>query len=144
MRRFVYAALLVPLVVVPSSSQERKKKREPDPLMQAKLKESQTLLEGLTLNDLAKVQASAEKLLEISKAAQLRKAINTPAYENHANYFQRSAELAIEKAKAKNIDGATLAYVEMTVTCVRCHQYTREQGIGRLAPPIGARDGIGE
>ena len=144
MRRLLYAALLVPLLVVPSSSQERKKKREPDPLMAAKLKESQTLLEGLTLNDLAKVQASAEKLLEISKAAQLRKALNTPAYENHANYFQRSAELAIEKAKAKNIDGATLAYVEMTVTCVRCHQYTREQGIGRLAPPAATGDGIGQ
>ncbi|MBO0700747.1 MAG: hypothetical protein J2P46_20285 [Zavarzinella sp.] len=144
MRRLLYAALLVPLLVVPSSSQERKKKREPDPLMQAKLKESQTLLEGLTLNDLAKVQASAEKLLEISKAAQLRKAINSPAYEAHAAYFQRSAELLIEKAKAKNLDGATLAYTEMTVTCVRCHQYTREQGLGRLTPPAGTSDGIGE
>jgi hypothetical protein len=112
--------------------------------MQAKLKESQTLLEGLTLNDLAKVQASAEKLLEISKTAQLRKALNAPAYEQHANYFQRSTELVIEKAKAKNIDGATLAYVEMTVTCVRCHQYTREQGIGRLDLPTVTRDGIGE
>jgi hypothetical protein len=142
MRRLLYAALLVPLLVVPSSSQERKRKREPDPLMQAKLKESQTLLEGLALNDLAKVQASAEKLLEISKSAQLRKAVNTPAYESHANYFQRSAELAIEKAKAKSVDGATLAYVEMTVTCVRCHQYTREQGLGRLTLPRD--DGIGQ
>lgn len=144
MRRLLYAALLVPLLVVPSSSQERKRKREPDPLMQAKLKESQTLLEGLTLNDLAKVQTSAEKLLEISKAAQLRKAINSPAYEAHASYFQRSAELLIEKAKAKNLDGATLAYTEMTVTCVRCHQYTREQGLGRLTPLAGTSDGIGE
>src|SRR5215207_11396899 len=144
MPRFLYAALLVPLLVVPSSSQERKKKREPDPLMAAKLKESQTLLEGLTLNDLAKVQASAEKLVEISKTAQLRKALNTPQYDLHANTFQRSAETVIEKAKAKNIDGATLAYVEMTVTCVRCHQHTREQGLGRLAPPAGTRDGIGE
>lgn len=144
MRRLLYAALILPLVVVPSSSQERKKKREPDPLMTAKLKESQTMLEGLTLNDLAKVQASAEKLLEISKTAQMRKALNTPAYENNANHFQRAAELAIEKAKAKSIDGATLAYVEMTVTCVRCHQYAREQGIGRLAPPAGIGEGIGQ
>ena|SRR5215213_2640882 len=144
MRRLLYAALILPLVVVPSSSQERKKKREPDPLMAAKLKESQAMLEGLTLNDLAKVQASAERLLEISKAAQLRKASNAPAYEAHASYFQRSAELAVEKAKARNIDGATLAYVEMTVTCVRCHQYTREQGIGRLTAPAGIGDGIGQ
>ena len=143
MRRLLYATLLVPLLVVPSSSQEGKKKREPDPLMTAKLKESQTLLEGLTLNDLGKVQKSAEKLLEISKTAQMRKAVNSPAYELHANTFQRSAETVIEKAKAKSVDGATLAYVEMTVTCVRCHQYAREQGIGRLGPPAGTGDGIG-
>lgn len=140
MRRPVTAALLLALVAVPSSSQERKK-REPDPLMVQKLKESQALLEGLALNDPAKVQASAEELLRISKAAQFRKRLGTARYEYHANTFQRAAEVAIEKAKAKNIDGATLAYLDMTMTCVRCHQHTREEGIG-LAPPPGG-DGIG-
>jgi hypothetical protein len=109
--------------------------------MAAKLKHSQALLEGLTLNDLAKVQKSAEELLSISKTAQMRKAVNTPAYEVHANTFQRSAETVIEKAKAKNIDGATLGYMDMTITCVRCHQYTREQGIGLARP--ARDDGIG-
>ena len=142
MRRLVYAALVLPLLAVPSSSQE-KKKREPDPLMLQKLKESQTLLEGLALNDLAKVQASAEELLRISKAAQFRKRLTTAKYEYHANSFQRAAETVIEKAKAKNIDGATLAYLDMTMTCVRCHQHTREEGIGRVAPPISGGDGIG-
>ena len=88
MRRLLSAALVLPLLAMPSSSQE-KKKREPDPLMLQKLKESQTLLEGLALNDLAKVQASAEELLRISKAAQFRKALNTAKYEYHANNFQR-------------------------------------------------------
>jgi hypothetical protein len=141
MRHLVYAALLLPLLAVPSSSQE-KKKREPDPLMVAKLKEAQTLLEGLALNDSAKVQKSAEELLRISKEAQFRKALKTAKYELHANSFQRSAEAVIEKAKAKNIDGATLAYLDMTMTCVRCHQHTREEGIG-FAPRIQG-DGIGQ
>ena len=140
MRRLVYVALILPLLAVPSSSQE-KKKREPDPLMVAKLKEAQSLLEGLALNDPAKVQKSAEELLRISQQAQFRKALNTAKYDLYANGFQRSAETVIEKAKAKNIDGATLAYVEMTMTCVRCHQYTREEGIGLTPPPGG--DGIG-
>ena len=140
MRRLAAAVLLV-VVVVPSSSQE-KKKREPDPLMIQKLKESQAMLEGLALHDPAKVQASAEELLRISKEAQFRKRLNTAKYELQANTFQRAAETAIEKAKAKNIDGATLAYVEMTMTCVRCHQHTREEGIG-LAPRVRG-DGIGE
>ena len=140
MRRLVSAALVLPLLVVPSSSQERTK-REPDPLMAQKLKESQALLEGLALNDLAKVQASAAELLRISKAAQFRKRLSTAKYEYHANSFQRSAEAIAEKAKAKNIDGATLAYLDLTMTCVRCHQHTREEGIG-LVPPA-RDDGIG-
>ena len=143
MRRLICAALLLPLLTIPSSSQDKKKKREPDHLMLQKLKESQSLLEGLALNDLVKVHASAEELLRISKAARFRKALNTATYEYHANSFQRAAETVIEKAKAKNIDGATLAYLDMTMTCVRCHQHTREEGIGRVAPPISGGDGIG-
>jgi len=93
------------------------------------------------LNDLAKVRASAEELLRISKAARFRKALNTAKSEYHANNFQRAAGAAIEKAKAKNIDGATLAYLDLTMTCVRCHQHTREEGIGLAAPARG--DAIG-
>ena len=58
-----------------------------------------------------------------------------------ASDLQRAAETAIEKAKAKNIDGATVAYLELTMTCIRCHQHTREEGIGLVPPPTG--DGIG-
>jgi hypothetical protein len=47
-------------------------------------------------------------------------------YEVQTNNFRRAAETLIQKAKAKNLDGATLAYVDMTVTCVRCHQYCRD------------------
>lgn len=143
MRRFLCALVLTPLLVLPSASEE-KKKRESDPLMAAKLKESQTLLEGLTLNDLPKAQKAAEELLRISKVAQFRKALKTAPYELHANNFQRAAETVIEKAKAKNLDGATLAYVDMTITCVRCHQHTREEGLGRLVPaPLPLGDGLG-
>ena len=143
MRRLLYAAVVLPLLAAPLSSEEKKAepKRVPDALMVLKLKESQALLEALALNDPAKVQKSAEELLRISKEAQFRKALNTPKYEFQANAFQRAAETAIEKAKAKNIDGATLAYLDMTLTCVRCHQHAREERLG--AGPRTGSDGIG-
>jgi hypothetical protein len=142
MRSLLCSILMIPLLTLPVSSQE-KKKRVSDPLMLAKLKESQALLEGLTLNDLDKVQKSAEALLKISKEAQFRKVLNTPRYDLHANNMQRAAETVIEKVKEKNLEGATLAYVDMTITCVRCHQHTREQGLGLLVPPDRIDDGIG-
>ncbi|HVK13588.1 MAG TPA: hypothetical protein VM597_32880 [Gemmataceae bacterium] len=136
MRRLLYAILILPVLAVPSSSQEKgKEKKEPDPLMVAKLKHAQDVLAGITLNDLEKAEKAAEELLRISKAAQMRRPKATMAYEHHANTFQKGAETLIEKAKARNIDGATLAYVDLTCTCVRCHQYTREVAIGGLTPP---------
>ena len=103
------------------------------PLMAEKLKNAQALLEGLALNDFDKIQSGAEELMRISKAAEFA-AHKTPAYEVHTNNFRRAAETIIQKAKAKNIDGATLAYVDMTVTCVRCHQHCREVRDTSLLP----------
>ena len=37
--------------------------------------------------------------------------------------------LVAEKARQKNLDGATLAYVRMTIQCVKCHEYTRDNRI---------------
>jgi hypothetical protein len=142
MSRYLFPGLLLVLLGVPSTSQEKKK--EPDPLMTAKLKHAQDVLEGITLNDLAKVEKAAEELLRISKTAQMRRPKATMAYDHHAHTFQRTAETIIEKAKARNIDGATLAYLDLTCTCVRCHQYTRDQAIGGLAPPAGRGAGIGQ
>jgi cytochrome c556 len=106
------------------------------PLMAEKLKNSQKLLEGLALNDFDKIQQSAEELMRISKAAEWG-AIKTPMYEVHTNNFRRAAEQIIKKAKDKNIDGATLAYLDMTLTCVRCHQHTREVRNTSFEPRFG-------
>jgi hypothetical protein len=40
----------------------------------------------------------------------------------NSNEFCRAAEKVILKARAKNIDGMTLASFEMIMSCVRCHE----------------------
>jgi hypothetical protein len=49
-----------------------------------------------------------------------------PRYQQFSNEFQQAAEDVAAKARAKNMDGVTLAYFDMTRSCVRCHQYLRE------------------
>jgi cytochrome c556 len=100
-------------------------------LMAEKLKNSQLVLEGLAMNDFEKITNGAQELMRISKAAEWT-AYKTPQYEVHTNSFRRAVETMIQKAKAKNIDGATLAYVDMTFSCVKCHQHTREERESRL------------
>ena len=94
-------------------------------IMADKLRFSQNLLQGIALADYPKIIASAEELLKLSRTAEWL-ADMTPRYEGHSNTFQRAAETVIQKAKARNIDGVVLAYQDLTMSCVRCHQYLRE------------------
>jgi hypothetical protein len=95
-------------------------------LMLSKLKNSQSVLEGLALNDFTKISRGADELIQISKTAEwwVRK---TAKYELYSNEFRRAAETIVEKARDKNLDGAALAYFDMTMTCLRCHRYIREE-----------------
>ena len=94
-------------------------------IMQAKLKSAQNILEGIALANFKKIDKNADELIQLSKTAEWNM-IKKPRYEMFSNDFRRAAETLIQKSKDKNIDGAALAYMEMTLTCVRCHQYVRD------------------
>ena len=94
-------------------------------LMINKLTNAQKLLEGIALGKFDKMEKHAEELIRISKTAEWL-ANKKPRYEQFSNEFARAAETIVQKAKAKNIDGVTLAYFDLTMSCVRCHQYVRE------------------
>jgi len=93
-------------------------------LMQRKLQQSQKVLEGVALGDFDKIGRHAEELLDISKVAEWR-VLKTPRYQTYSAEFQRTAENLINNAKDKNLDAAALAYVEMTLVCVKCHKHVR-------------------
>src|SRR5205814_1220450 len=100
-------------------------------IMTAKLKSSQNLLAGIATEDFNKITLSAEELIQLTKKEEWY-VVKTPKYELHSNEFRRTAEVIIDKAKAKSLDGVTLAYFEMTMSCVRCHKYIREVRDARL------------
>lgn len=133
------ACAAVSLLAGQAPSQEKKKdppKTAEAKLMAQKLQHAQTLLDGLTTNNFDKIGKSADELMLISKAAEFS-ALKTRQYELHTNSFREALMTISKKAKDKNLDGATLAYVDMTLTCVRCHQHTREERNARL-PVEGA------
>src|SRR5262249_58123833 len=103
-------------------------------LMQKKLKNAQLVLEGLALGDFAKITRSAETLIQITKTEEWQ-VLKNPRYEMHTNEFRRAAENLVQKARDKNLDGAAFAYVELTMSCVRCHQFVRDVRDVRLNTP---------
>jgi hypothetical protein len=118
-------ALLALLALVPALSGDNRKPEKTRDLMRKKLTNAQSILEGIAISDFDKITKGGEELIEISKKVEFQ-VHKTPRYEVRANEFRRAVEDLLEKAKEKNLDGATLSYMDMTLTCVKCHKYCRE------------------
>lgn len=98
--------------------------------MRAKLEASQTVLEGLVTENFDQVITGAEKMNVMSKAAEWQ-VVKGPIYNQHSAEFQRASQRLIKQAKEKNLEGATLAYLQLTMNCVTCHKYVRGAKIVR-------------
>src|SRR5947209_6212822 len=94
-------------------------------LMHQKLVRSQDLLEGISVGDFDKIEKNADELLVLSNKAEWM-VLQTPRYKMYSDDFRRAAEELGRNARKKNLDAASLSYVEMTLNCVRCHKYVRE------------------
>jgi hypothetical protein len=96
--------------------------------MRTKLEYSKQALEGLTLEDYDTIAKSARALRLLSQAAEWE----VPSIPNATEYvmltreFQQLTDEMGKKAREKNIDGATLAYLRLTMNCVHCHKYVRQ------------------
>jgi len=137
MKKTFFLALILLLLFLPGVAVPRGEAQGQDSLkrlMLSKLKNSQLVLEGLALNDFTKISRGAEQLIQISKTAEWF-VLKTAKYELHSNEFRRAAEIIVEKARDKNLDGAALAYFDMTMSCLRCHRYVREVRDARLRLP---------
>jgi len=125
------------LLVGLGTAQEKPKAADPTKkptVMQRKLTHSQKILEGLAKEDFDKIGKSSESLIECIKDASWR-ITDTDKYVLYSNDFLRSVQNLQKAAKDKKIDAAALAYVDMTLTCVKCHQYIRDERIGH-APDL--------
>jgi hypothetical protein len=96
----------------------------PRVLMRAKLQHSKALLEGLATEDYEGLARHSDALRLLSLETDWN-VIQTGQYGQLSEDFRRSAQLLNQSAKAKNLDGATLAYVSMTMKCIECHKYVR-------------------
>jgi len=98
--------------------------------MRQKLVFAKDVLEGLALEQFATIEKGGKALRRLSGAAEWE----VPTIPNATDYvmmttdFQRHTDELVKQAKAKNIDGATLAYVKLTMGCVQCHKFIRDTG----------------
>jgi hypothetical protein len=126
MKRLVTAAAVV--FVCLSVLQIRSNAERPNEVsvfMKAKLTHSQKLIEGLAIEDYDLLAKNAQQLALLSQESTW-KVLQTEDYLRYSNEFRHSVDALREAADDKSLDGATLAYVQMTMNCVKCHKYVRK------------------
>ncbi len=92
--------------------------------MQLKLQPVKDLLEAIAMEDYDKIVASTERihLLSLDESWMV---IQTDEYRQHSDEFRRAVVVTADAARKRNLDGATLGYMQMTLNCVRCHRQLR-------------------
>lgn len=96
--------------------------------MQVKLDSSKAVLEGLVTEDFDQIQKGAEKLIEMSNATEWQ-VIEGPVFAQQSAEFRNAAKEVQEYAKQKNIDGASLSYLHLTMTCIACHKQIKKTAV---------------
>jgi hypothetical protein len=93
-------------------------------IMRLKLVHSQGVLEGIAREDHDRIALNAQKLVQLSQSTGWYSR-QTPEYEMFTLEYRRHAQSLVKAARDKNLDAATGAYMQMTVSCVSCHKYMR-------------------
>jgi hypothetical protein len=96
------------------------------PLMRMKLDKSKEILEGLTVEDFDQIARNARSLKLLSMESGWN-VLQTAEYANQSSDFRRTCELIEKAARDKDMGRAALGYVALTVRCVECHSYMRQQ-----------------
>lgn len=98
--------------------------------MRAKLAHSGDVLEGLALGDFDLIATGAQELSLASQDSNWN-VLQTEDYVRQSMEFRRACDSLRRAAKDRNLDGAALAWMEVTMKCVQCHRSLRDAENGR-------------
>ena len=97
--------------------------------MERKLNYSQSVFRALALGDLETVKLKAAQMNLVGKVEGFARIKNRP-YQAQLHAFDRVSREIAQQADKGNIEGATLAFNQLTVSCVKCHQLLRADAPG--------------
>ncbi len=124
----VAVALTLPgaVAVVPAAEPEPLRPDDVAVFMRAKLDHSSEVLEGLSLADFEKIRRGGQ-LLALASQASSWQVLQSEEYARQSVAFRRACERLERAAGEKNLDAAALAWMDVTMKCVQCHRYVRDQ-----------------
>ncbi len=93
--------------------------------MRQKVTASQNILADLTKADYEAIEKNAKSMIAVGYLEKWIRA-DTPEYQTMLRDFLHANKSLALAAREKNLDGATLAYLQLTLSCVNCHKVVRD------------------
>jgi hypothetical protein len=94
-------------------------------LMKKKLEYTQNILAGLANEDFDQIHKNA-KILNTFGALERWFRADSDAYRAQLKIFRFANDELIRLSEEKNLEGASLAYMQLTLSCVNCHSHVRK------------------
>jgi len=94
--------------------------------MARKLDHSQALFAALAVSDLARASQEAQKLALLCLDEQWN-VVQSPEYGERTQDFRRTIGSLDKAARAKDLSGAQLDYLQLAGQCFSCHKYVRDE-----------------
>jgi hypothetical protein len=122
----------------PKTQPETAKNKGGSVWMKVKLRSSQNILRGLTLGDFDLIEENARRMNNFGRLEKLVHSRNAE-YQTQLKFLEHANQELMRQAEKKNLDGATLAFVQLTTSCINCHRTIRDGKRDRKPDPIPAK-----
>lgn len=103
--------------------------------MVVKVEESQKVFAALARADFDAISRSTEKLKTVSALEGFVRR-STPGYRTQLRSFEFAVDEIQEQAKRENIEGVTMGFHQLTLSCVNCHKQLRRPAQAETTPPV--------
>ena len=132
----VYVATVLYADDTPNDQQESKPQvdetrppdaaKKPSVWMRMKMKCTENVLAGLAAGDFELIQENAERMNRFSQLERWARG-GSDEYQGQLRFFRHANRALVRAAKNENLDGSTLAFMQLTASCVNCHRVVRDQ-----------------
>lgn len=138
-KSIVIVGTLIGTVVATCGMQEQEQiEQTTSKFMRRKLDYVRDIVTGLSVEDYNQIKRASQDLMLLSHETDW-KVLTTPEYMKASSDFRETVARLRQAGEQKNLDGATIAYFEVTLNCVRCHKQLR-----RKPPNLSRPDSNGQ
>ena len=126
MKRFVIALAAIGCLLLNASgaAADEKQEQEPSFWMKQKLIYSQNILHGLVAEDYDEIHQNAMAMKGLNQVEYFVRR-KPEGYRTQLRIFQYAVDELAKNASDDDLEGATLAFTQMTISCVNCHKQLR-------------------